>query len=336
MSRENKMWAIMVYLSRNMWSRYYSPLPFEDDMWEYILRESVKTGLNTILLDVGDGVQYKSHPEISVEGAWSAERVHQEVQRCKELGIALIPKLNFSTTHDLWLGKYARMISTEEYYQVAKDLIGEVYELFEHPAFIHLGMDEENIEMQANRELVCFRQGKLLWHDMNYLMDCVCATGARPWIWSCPLFNHPEEFKANVEAKKAVISPWYYHALRREHWTPTDSRPEYVEFYFHNGPYVGMDIPFVEEDPFHATFRKVALPLLQDGFEYVPCGSVHNRCVYNHADLLEYFKENAPDDQILGYMTAPWRPTQGTEEIRQMFDESFRYMKEAMDAFYPE
>ena len=30
---------------------------------------------------------------------------------------------------------------------------------------------------------------------MRYLVDCVADTGAKPWMWSNPLFEHPEEYK---------------------------------------------------------------------------------------------------------------------------------------------
>ena len=92
----------------------------------------------------------------------------------------------------------------------------------------------------------------------------------------------------------------------------------------------------MEQDPFLVNFRLVALPLLEEGYEYVPCASVFNRCDYNHADLMEYFKKYAPDDQILGYMTAPWKRTEKVEPNIQYYEETFRFMKEAMDEFYPE
>lgn len=335
MRRQDKLWAILVHLSLNMWGEYHSPLSFDEDMWTYILQESTRIGLNTIVLDVGDGVQYKCHPEISVEGAWSAERVHAEITRCKELGIRLIPKLNFSATHHLWLGKYARMVSTDAYYQVVKDLIEEIYELFEQPEFIHIGMDEENYNLQSSRDFICFRQGELLWHDMNYLMDCVIAAGARPWIWACPLFDHTEEYLKHVEAKKAVISPWYYKALLEEHWSLVEDYPEYVEYY-KQPRFAGMHLKYLEDDPFYANVRAKAIPLMEKGFDYIPCGSVYERFDCNHSDLLKYFRDRAPDDQILGYMSAPWVGTDKSEKSKQYFEETFRFMKEAMDESYPE
>lgn len=88
------------------------------------------------------------------------------------MGFEVIPKLNFSTTHDTWLGEYALMVSTSVYYRVCKELIDEVCELFQ-PRFLHLGMDEEVYENQKDYDYVVIRQNDLWWKDFYYLVDCV-------------------------------------------------------------------------------------------------------------------------------------------------------------------
>lgn len=330
---QKKMWAILVHLSMNMWERQYNKdaLRFDDEVWDYILEESAKSGVNTIVLDVGDGIQYASHPEIAVPGAWTRGRLRKELKRCKELGIALIPKLNFATPHCCWLGEYGRMISSTTYYKVVADLIKETYELFDHPEYIHIGMDEEDAKHVKGNQYAIYRQGELYWHDLRFFIDCVTDTGAKPWMWSCPLFDHPEEYKKHIGADEAILSPWYYNALREEHWTPISSRQEYV-VYYNEGDYAKLNMKWVEEDPFLVNFRKVALPLMEEGYQYVPCASVVNRCDWNTSDLVEYFKEKAPDDQVLGFITAPWYST--TKDKLSYFEESFRYLKEAKEKFY--
>lgn len=328
------MWAILVHLSMSMWARKYDDLyeNFSEEMWDYIVEESAKTGLNTIVLDIGDGVEFASHPEIAAKNAWSCARVKKEIERCRALGITLIPKLNFATVHDAWLGEYHLMVSTKAYYSVCKDLIGEVYGLFENPPYIHIGMDEEDAK-HCNSTIYpnIFRQGELYWHDIRFLADCVLETGAKPWVWACPLFDHPEEYKKYFGADEMIISPWYYNAFRKEHWTPVSSRAEYVTYY-NEGDYAKMNIQFVEEDPFLVNFRNVALPLMKEGYRYVPSASVFNRCEYNHADLMEYFRDGAPDGQILGYITAPWFAA--IPEKKPFFEETFRLMREAKERMY--
>ena len=334
-----KMWALMLYLSHNQWAQKHDiktnpELDIEDSFLDYILEECVKVGINTILLDVGDGIQYATHPEISVKGAWSKKRVRDEVKRFRDKGIALIPKLNFSTGHCYWLGEYRRMISTSIYYKVCDDLIKEIYEAFDHPEYIHLGMDEENYEMGVGNDFVVVRQSDLYWHDMRFLLDSVIETGAKPWIWSDSAFEHPEEFKACVEPGEVLISPWHYHALDENHFTPTDSRPEYVDYYFKKGPFVGMNLKYVEDDPFHMRFRTHALALCEYGYEYVPCSSVYNHCDRNNRDLMWYFKTKAPEERIIGFMAAPWCNTRW--ENKEKFDETFKLFSEARKEIYGE
>ncbi|MBQ8588568.1 MAG: hypothetical protein IJ454_04160 [Clostridia bacterium] len=336
----NKMWAILVHLSMDMWvgkdgkPKTKQPLKFDEDIWDYILEESVKCGINTIVLDVGNGIEFASHPEIVKEGAWTRARVRKEVARCRELGIALIPKLNFSASHDMWLGVYARMLSTPEYYKVCNDLIREVYELFDKPEYIHLGMDEEDAKHQKKYEYCVFRQGEQYFKDLRYLIDCVHDVGAMPWIWACPLFDFTEDFKKYIDPKEVVLSPWYYNAFRKEHYTPISSRAEYVAYY-NEGDYAKMGIEYVEEDPFLVNVREKAIPLMKDGYMYVPCASVWNRCDWNHSDLVEYFRDNAPDSQIVGYITAPWCSTTHEEKrCMPFYEESFRFFKEAKEKFY--
>lgn len=216
---------------------------------------------------------------------------------------------------------------------MANDLIKEVYELFDHPEYIHLGFDEEDARHVQNHEYAVFRQGELFWHDLNYLYDCVADTGAKPWVWSCPLFRHPEEYKSHVGADDAVLSPWYYNAFRKEHWTPIEIRAEYVAYY-NEGDYAKLGIKYVEEDPYLVNFREVALPLMKEGYKYIPCASVYNRCDWNTSDIVEYFRDNAPDEQIIGYITAPWCTTIPTERSKMFYEESFRFLKEAKEKFY--
>lgn len=324
---QQKMWAILVHLSMNMWAKKHEDLyeNFDEDTWNYILEECPKADVNTIVLDVGDGVQYTSHPELSIRNAWSAQRVHTEIQRCKALGITLIPKLNFSASHDTWLGKYRNIRSTEEYRKVCGDLIREVYELFDKPAYVHIGMDEENDRWQGND--FTYR-----WDDLRYLIDVVTSLDAKPWIWACPLFDYPEEYGKHIGATEAILSPWYYNAFRPEHYTPIESRAEYVAYY-NEDRYAELGLKYVEEDPFLVNVRKLAIPLLKEGYRYVPCASVYSRCDYNTPDLVEYFRDNTPDDQLIGFITAPWFNTMPDKKM--YFEESFRFLKEAKDTFYP-
>ena len=76
-----KIWGIFVFLSTNQYQSVSKNLTLEDDFWDYILDEAEKAKMNTIILDVGDGVVFNSHPEISLPDAWTRERVHNEIEK---------------------------------------------------------------------------------------------------------------------------------------------------------------------------------------------------------------------------------------------------------------
>lgn len=324
---KEKMWGILVHLSMHMWQEKYETLPFDDSFWGYLLERARETGLNTIVLDCGDGIQYASHPEIVMEGAWSREKVRGEVRRAKEYGITLIPKLNFSTGHKMWLHEYERMISTPQYYRLCKDLIRELYELFEHPEYIHLGMDEEIDWVCAKDEFVVYRRGSLFWHDLRFLLDCVHETGAKPWIWADPLFEHTEEFIEHIAPDELVLSPWYYNAFQEEHFTPISLMEP------NGGQYTERGLKYIEEIPQKVKIREQACKLLQHGFFYVPTGSVYWKNDHNMPDLVAHFETGAPKkEQILGYITAPWVPT--LPSGKEVFEDSFRTVKLAMEKYH--
>ncbi len=329
------MRGILVHLSMNQWNRGYTDLyqGFDEETWDYIVEESAKTGINTIFIDVGNAVEFASHPELAMKNAWTRKRMHDEIARCRALGITLLPKLNFSTVHDEWLGEYGKMVCTSTYYRVVNDLIREVYEIFEKPAYIHIGLDEEDAKHCTTKGLCIYRNGEQYWHDVRFYIDCVTAVGAKPVAWSCPLFENPEEYKAHIGPDEMILMPWNYNAFREDHWTPIESRAEYVTYY-NEGEYAKMNIRFVEEDPFLVNYREKVLPLMKEGYLYIPCASVFNRCDYNHIDMMEYFKEKAPASQILGYISAPWFSTK--PKNKPYFEETFRFMKEAWDAIYGE
>lgn len=331
---KEKMWSMLVHLSRNQWKNNVGkPFAegFDETFWDYILQEAPKAGLNAIVLDVGDAIQYASHPEISQKGCWTRSRVRSEVIRCRELGLELIPKLNFATVHSFWQGEYRKMTSSTPYYKMASDLIHEVAELFDHPSYIHLGMDEESAFFARMHEYAIFRQGEQYWYDLRYLVDCVYDAGSKPWVWHNPLFEKYEEYKKRFAKDEVVLSPYYYHAVRKEHWTPITEKEIWVEWY-KKPDYAGMNIQYVEEDPICANFFEHALPRANEGYLFMPCASTCHNCECNTYELVEYFKNGAPDESILGYQTAPWG--RATWEFKKRYDDSFRLIKEAKEAFY--
>ncbi len=296
------VWALLVHLSFNMWGdretsdvgkfwTYQPYLRFDDDMWRDVMNEMVRAGVNMVVLDLGDGVLYRSHPEIAVKGAWSTDRLREELQRLRDLGIEPIPKMNFSTAHDAWLGEYARCVSTPRYYAVCRDLIAEAVDLFEKPRFFHLGMDEETWEHQRLYAYAVVRQHELWWEDFRFLTTEVEKHGVRPWIWSDYYWHHPDAFVKNMP-RSVVQSNWYY----------------------------GAEID--ERDVGGRTYTE----LEKHGYDQIPTGSNWSSDL-NFGRTVRHCAERISTRRLLGFLQTSWMPTIG--ECRQKLLDAVHQVGEA-------
>lgn len=291
---EKNMWCLLLHLSYNMWEdsptrkaatneKFELELEFDKSAWDEVTEMAVKEGCNSVLIDLGDGVKYKSHPEIAVEGAWEPEYLKAELKRLREMGLTPYPKLNFSAGHDAWLGVYSRMLSTPIYYEVVRDLIHEVIDIFDTPELFHLGLDEENGLNQSKLDFACVRQYDLIWHDLNFYFDCVREKGVRPWIWADYEWSYPEEFMANVP-KDVLISPWYYNHL-----------------------YSDKGAPF-PMDAWSVARRESFKKLSDEGYDVLPTGSNITN-IYNLDHMVRYSAEQVAPEHNKGLVIAPWVST---------------------------
>ena len=274
------MWACMLQLGMRMWPGHKdSKMEFERPMWDELTEKLAQAGCNTILLDIGEGLRYDSFPELSAEDAWTKEEMKTEITRLSGMGIEVIPKLNFSTAHDMWLGDYGRMACTPQYYEVCAALIAEVCELFK-PRFFHIGMDEENCSLQRNYEFIRVRQGDLWWHDLLFYVDCVEKAGVRPMMWSDYARERPDEFVEKCP-KSVVQCNWYYYNV------------------FDN----------MEEEKYRIRLTPF-LKLEEKGFDQLPTGTCFWDSNYPNLRLLtEYCEGVISDEHLFGILQTPWVAT---------------------------
>jgi len=273
----SKIWAVLLHLSVNMWKEHLPDLQLSESLWNDSLDKMVNAGLNMVVIDLGDAVKFESHPEIAINNAWSTTRLHEELVKIRKMGLEPIPKLNFSTCHDAWLGVYDRMVSTERYYNVCRDLIAEVIDLFDKPRLFHLGMDEENEPNQRDYDLIVIRQNQLYWGDMYFLIGEVEKAGVRPWVWQDYIRYHPDEF-AKMMPKSVLQSNWY---------NSTD-----------------FDKPATNES------LKAYINLEKLGYDQLPGGSNYyegsDKCFFNN---VKFCQENIADQRLLGFIQSPWKYT---------------------------
>lgn len=313
--KNDLIWGYMLYLGDHMWAdetskpQWYMPKPYREEMrtevetWDAVVKFLAERKYNLVLIDVGDGIKYERHPEISVPNAWDKDFLKKKLAEMRALGIEPIPKLNFSTSHDTWMKKYRRMISTPEYYEFCADVIHEVCEVFDNPRFFHLGCDEEAIVYQ-NIDIIIARNPDLWWHDFRFYCDEVEKHGCRPWIWSDYIWNHEELFVKNMP-KSVLQSNWYYY-------------------------------PFQQWDEKHANRnRELAGYELLDkhGYDQILTGSTWN-CTENLHQTVAHGKEKISPEHLVGFMTAPWLYTDAENLYGHYCDADRLYV--ARKKLYPE
>ncbi len=311
----NLIWGYMLKLSHHMWDDetsppkgWYLPKPYTEgnetdiEVWDETVKYIASLGYNLVLVDVGDGLLYESHPEISAPDAWSKDLLKKKLDEMRALGLEPIPKLNFSTGHDTWLKEYRRMISTSTYYRVASDLIGEVCEVFGSPRFFHLGFDEESPAYQLTHDMVIVRNGDLWWHDLYFLADECEKRGARPWIWSDYCWQHRDLFLQKMP-KSILQSNWYY--------------------------YIFDD----KLSDFNRTCVETYELLDKHGFDQIPTCSTWSN-IYNSRQTIAHGKEKLSAEHLKGFMTAAWMFTTRENSMQLLADAQRFYF--GRKEFYPE
>lgn len=300
---ESQIKAFLMHLGGNMWCEWlpeniaydpeskYKPnlkLRTKDELWRKVIDHVIKRGMNMVVIDLGEGVQYPSHPELALEGTWPVQKLKDEIKRLRDHGVEAIPKLNFSATHDGWLKDYHRMLTLPKYYEVVKDLIRDVVDIFDGPRFFHLGYDEETTGYAKGRNYFVMRSGEMWWHDFLFTVDCVQKAGARPWVWSDYGWHHKEYF---TRCPKSVVqSDWYYDEAN-------------------------ADFSLDPKKNSHWFRLNEILELEAAGFDQIPCGTNwvgwKRKADGVGADdvigkLVKFSRKHVAKERLLGFMMAPW------------------------------
>ncbi len=301
--------GILIHIGTNLWfevgnnrgegekvwqSAGSDKMRFDKKLFWELVEHLGECNINTVVLDLADGIVYESHPELAIEGSIPRVELVEMIERLRALGLYIIPKLNFSTCHDAWLKDYSRMVSTKAYYDVCRDIINEVCDVFE-PEIIHLGMDEENYENQRLYDYVTVRQNDLWWQDLKFLVDTVEKRGARAMMWSDYARHRPNEFIEKCP-RSVIQCPWYYFNK------------------------------FEGELEESIRIRVAPFKLLGDaGYEIIAGGS--NEYFDENVSLLHrYCRENISAERYRGIIQTTW--TETTEEWRDMLFGAAELMKD--------
>ncbi len=285
---QSMIWSYYLNLSYHMWAPVPDDAKNETDvaLWDEMVDFIAERGYNMVVIDIGDGIKFESHPEISAPDAWDKDFLKKKLDEMRAKGIEPIPKLNFSACHCVWMKQYRYMISTPTYYQVCADLIAEVCEAFGYPRLFHLGLDEEVIAHQRAQHIAIIRQGEHWWHDAFFLFRECEKHGARPWVWSDYYWHNPELFVKNMP-KSVLQSNWYYGRFDKK-----DASGNRV-----------IDIST------YVDFERL-------GYDQVPTASTWSKPKgHNQLETLEFCREHISPERLKGFMTVPWSCTQRDYEF---------------------
>jgi hypothetical protein len=141
-------------------------------------------------------------------------------------------------------------------------------------------MDEETPGHQKHYLYLVVRQYDLWWHDLLFLVEHVERAGARAWIWSDYVWNHPDEFFAQMP-KSVLQSNWYY------------------------GDRFSDDVNYV----------KAYRDLEAHGYDQVPTGSNWSNVV-NTQGTVEWCRKVIASERFKGYLQTVWKPTLEVERAR--------------------
>ncbi len=305
--KEQLIWGCLIHLSFNMWEEYIWPgrpfrgyrpdLELSETLWKDAIDLMGKSGVNMVVIDLGDAVKYKCHPEIAVNNAWTVARLKQELHYIRSLGMEPIPKLNFSAGHDTWMKEYSKMVSTDEYYRFCSDMIAEVCEIFNHPRLFHIGMDEEGYLMQSTYKHVVARKNEAWWHDFLFLVKECEHHRAKAWLWpDYMLWHHPDQFFSRMP-KTVMQSNWYYDEEFNPEW---DMVRQYIDLEKH-------------------------------GYDQILTGSYHYENPKSIGNTVAFAEQYIGKQHLKGFLQTWWKPT--VEENRERILRAVSLIGEARKAY---
>ena len=117
-----------------------------------ITEELARQQFTTLFIGVSDGVQYARHPELTRRYSVPMEQLATLAERARQLGLEVVPKLNFSRSaingHDHWMrapGEEWHVHFDDDYYwATAFECIDEVIAACQPSRCFHVGMDEDH------------------------------------------------------------------------------------------------------------------------------------------------------------------------------------------------
>jgi hypothetical protein len=129
--------------------------PFDLNVGTDMVKALGKAGFNMLIIDLADGVEYRSLPELKRHYSVPWSVVEQLIASAREAGLEVVPKLNFSKgpepryDHNYWFRPYDELPDNDAYWAKAFQLIDEVIGEVKPKRYFFIGMDEDFLRTPA-------------------------------------------------------------------------------------------------------------------------------------------------------------------------------------------
>ena len=195
-----------------------------DKFIDFISEELVPLKVNTLVILIDYGYEFKSHPELREENALSEQEVKKIVKACQEGDIRIIPQINL-LGHQSWFQSVGQLLKAypelnetphvpmeseskelkwpnewglyclsycplhPDLHEIIFDVVDEIVEVFEAEAF-HAGMDEvfyigdDKCPRCQGRD-----KAELFAGEVTKIRNHLATNGTELWIWGDRLLD---------------------------------------------------------------------------------------------------------------------------------------------------
>lgn len=194
---------------KHLEQRFDLPLALE------LVDAMARAGLNTLILDVEDAVEYRTHPELRRAYTAPMADYRRLVRRAKARNLMVVPKLNFSKgvdMHNAWISPYDEIPDTNpRYFEHALQMVDELVEGLDLRYF-HSGMDEDcrspalylAVIRKLHRELSKRHLRMVMWSDVGHSWTPVRNAKTRMVLPDLP--------------RDIIMMPWTYDLRSQARW----------------------------------------------------------------------------------------------------------------------
>lgn len=291
-----------------------APSPDKTDAFiTFINEELVTRNVNTLVIMVNYGYQYKTHPEIANVNGLSETDIKKIVTVCRDNNIHLIPLVNL-LGHQSWKGRTGKLLTaypefdetpdiimplnyewpnTDSLYcksycplhpdvhKIVFDLVDEICDVFEADAF-HAGMDEVfYIGHKSCLRCTGKNKAELYAGEVNQIRDHLALKKRKLWIWGDRL----------IDGRKTGLGIW--EASQNSTWPAVDM--------------ISKDITICD---WHYTMAtKTPVYFAEKGFSVVTCPWNNPKsAVKQTRDMRRFRKKAKPEleNKYCGMMQTVW------------------------------